>query len=55
MAILLKRQVFALQCFVNGALIHKLFDSELFANFCDNVNTFALALAVKNPNFLTST
>lgn len=49
--ILLKRQAFALQCFVNGTLIHNLFDSELFANSCDN----ALALAMKNPNFLTST
>lgn len=55
MAILLKRQVFALQSFVNGALIRNLYDSELFANSCDNVNAFALALAVKNPNFITST
>ena len=51
----LKRQIFALQCCVNGALIHNLFDSELFANSFGNVNVFALVLAVKNLNFLTST
>lgn len=50
-----KRQIFALPCFVNGALIHNLFDSELFANSGDNVNAFALASPVKNLDFLTST
>lgn len=43
----LKQHIFPSQCFVNGALIHNLFDSELFANSCDNVNAFALASPVK--------
>ena len=55
MGILLKQQIFALQCFVNSALIHNLFDSELFANSRDNVNAFALASPVKNLNFPSST
>lgn len=42
-----KRRVFALPRFVNGALIHNLFDSELFAKSRDNVNAFALTLPVK--------
>lgn len=39
-----KRQVFVLPCLVNGALIHNVFNSKLFANSNDNVNAFCFSV-----------